>query len=426
MSKIVQVFRYELLRNVRRRGYLLATFGLPLLALVGLFGFHLFQQSRAEEETQQPFGNITFEFIDQAGYVDHSGLFSEVPEELVSLFIIYDDEEAATEALEAETIDVFYVIAEDYVETGEVILHMPSMRIDLISVAPFEELFFRTFAGDLDRSMIARLRNPATFQEFNLERSEVATDDASESLEFGVIYAAAILLLLGLTFTNSYLMQTVVEEKETHLIEILVSAMRPTQLLAGKILALGLLGVSQILIWLVSGVLIFNIASGLSTYEPFLAVANFSLSLDLIPLMLIFFVLLYFFYAAIFGAIGAMSGSVQEGAQYVGLLAIPTILPFYFLPLFQAEPGGVAATVMSFIPITAPLAITIRTLLASVPLWQMLLSLLIMLLSIAGAIWVAGRVFRVQTLLAGQNVSVRQLPKLLFGGSGRKPVKDAN
>jgi ABC-2 type transport system permease protein len=424
MNKILQVFRYELLRNVRRRGFLLTTFGLPLLALVGVLGFHLFQQSRVEEEPQQPFGGITFEFIDQAGYVDYSGYFSEVPDDLANLLTIYADEEAARAALEDETIDVFYVIAEDYLETGEVILHMPNMRIDLINVGPFEELFYRTFAGDLDRATITRLRNPANFQEFNLERTEAAIDESSEGLEFGVIYAAAILLLLGLTFTNSYLMQTVVEEKETRLIEILISAMRPTQLLAGKVLALGLLGISQILIWLVSGILIFNVAAGLSTYAPILGAANFSLSLELIPLILVFFVLLYFFYAAIFGAIGAMSGSVQEGAQYVGLLAIPTILPFYFLPLFQADPSGVAPTVMSFIPITAPLAITIRTMLASVPLWQTALSLLLMLLSIAGAIWMAGRVFRVQTLLAGQSVSLRELPRLLFGGDGRKSAAD--
>ncbi len=421
MSKMLEVFTYELWRNLRRRGFLLTTFGLPVLALVGIVGFHLFQVSRAPDDAQSPgFGGITFEFIDQAGYVDNSGLFETVPDELQNLLVPYDGEEAARQALQEDAIDVFYVISEDYAETGEVILHMPRMQIDLIEVGPFEELFYRTFASDLERTTITRLRNPASFQEFNLERAEAAIDESTEGLEFGVIYAAAILLLLGLTFTNSYLMQTVVEEKETRLIEILLSAVRPTQLLAGKILALGLLGITQILTWLVAGILIFNVAAGLSTYAPFLAAANFSLSLDLLPLILVYFILLYFFYAAIFGAIGAMSGSVQEGAQYVGLLAIPTILPFYFLPLFQSDPSGLAPTIMSFIPVTAPLAVTIRTLLASVPLWQTALSLALMVLSIAGAIWMAGRVFRVQTLLAGQSVSVRQLPALLFGGNGRK------
>lgn len=423
MNKIMQVFWYELWRNVRRRGFLLSTFGLPLLALIGVFGFHLFQQNQATEETGAPLGGVVFEFIDSAGYVDDSGLFGQIPDGLENLLIAYDDIEAARAALDAETIDVFYVIAEDYVETGEVVLHMPNMRLDLINTAPFEELFYRTFAGDLDRIIVNRLRDPVNFDEYNLQRTESAVDEATEGLEFGVIYAAAILLLLGLTFTNSYLMQTVVEEKETRLIEILISAMRPTQLLSGKILALGLLGISQILIWLVSAILIFNFAAGLSTYEPVLSVANFSLSLELVPLILLFFVLLYFFYAAIFGAIGAMSGSVQEGAQYVGLLAIPTILPFYFLPLFQSDPGGAAPLIMSFIPITAPLAITIRTLLGVVPLWQTLLSLSLLLLSIVVAIWMAGRVFRVQTLLAGQSISVRKLPSLLFGSEGRKSAK---
>lgn len=420
MKKIMQVFWYELRRNVRRRGYLLSTFGIPLLALVGIWGFHLFQESRATEEPSVPLGEVLFEFIDTAGYVDESGLFVEVPDGLENLLIQYDDLESARAAMAAEIIDVFYVITADYEETGEVVLHMPNMRLDFISIAPFEELFYRTFAGDLERMFVNRLRNPVVFDEYNLQRAAAAVDETTEGLEFGVIYAAAILLMLGLTFTNSYLMQTVVEEKETRLIEILISAMRPTQLLTGKILALSLLGISQIFIWLVSGVLIFNFAAGLSTYAPLLAVTNFSLSLDVLPLILLFFVPLYFFYAAIFGAIGAMSGSVQEGAQYVGLLAIPTILPFYFLPLFQSDPNGMAPLVMSFIPITAPLSVTIRALLGTVPAWQILLSLALLLLSIGAAIWMAGRVFHVQTLLAGQSVSMRKLPSLLFGSNGRK------
>ncbi|MCA9914392.1 MAG: hypothetical protein KC496_13650, partial [Anaerolineae bacterium] len=149
MNKIMQVFFYELRRNIRRRGYLLSTFGLPALVLVGVLGFHLFQESRATEEPSAPLGDVLFEFIDKAGFVDYSGLFTEVPDGLENLLIRYEDLDSARAAMDAGTVDVFYVIAEDYEETGQVILHMPNLRLDFINVSPFEELFYQTFAGDL-------------------------------------------------------------------------------------------------------------------------------------------------------------------------------------------------------------------------------------------------------------------------------------
>jgi ABC-2 type transport system permease protein len=421
MSKhLWQVFRYELRRNIRRRGYLLASFGIPLLAFILTFGYQAVTSLTSSTQTppdaaeRQRLEEI-FEGIRKAGYVDLSGLFPQLGDELSAKLASYPDEAAAQAALDAGDIDVYYIIAANYLETGDVALVMPHLALNLLNEDPIEQLVFsRLLAESGNPTLVERIRAPLFIQETNIQSSLPEGEVQDEGTSFGTVYLFAILFLMSIFITNGYLMQSVIEEKETRLIEILVSTVRPTELLAGKILALGLLGLLQVVIWLGSLLLLLRFVVTL----PALAttfLADMILPAGVLPIFLIYFVLGYLFFAAAFGAVGALSNSLQEGPQYAVIFTIPAAIPYMLFSMFAASPDGTLPTIMSIVPVMSPLAMVMRVVISTVPAWQLILSIVLLALTVIGMMWLAGRLFRVNTLLAGQFPRLRDLPRLLKG-----------
>ncbi len=415
MNHLSQVFFYELKRNLRRRGFLFMTFGLPLLVFILLLGYQVISRASEAEtpdaaEQDNPF---EFESIDHAGYVDYSALFDD-PGDLSDVMVRYDDEAAARAALDSGEIDVYYVIAPDYVESGDVTLVLPRMAVNLINTAPVRQLILSRLAEDVDPDLFARLSEPSNASEINLQRDATGQTASNFGSDFLVVYIFAITLMLSVFLTNGYLLQTVIEEKETRLIEILISSMRPTQLLGGKILALGLLGLLQIIVWIGAVLLIGRFFGGEGVVQ-FAALVGFQLEAGKVILLLLYFIFGYLFFAGAYGMVSAISTSMQEGPQFAVIFTLPAALPLYFVGVFTATPDAGLPVALSIIPFTSPLAMVMRISLTTVPAWQIIVSLALLALTDVLLIWMAGRLFRVQTLLAGQAPKLRDLPRLLRG-----------
>ncbi len=412
----LQVFLYEFRRNFRRKGFLFMTFGVPIIAFVLLFGYQAIQSMNAGDDTSnEAEDEFALESIETAGYVDFSGLFPEPSDEgLSEVLFPYADEASAQAALEAEEIDVYYIITSDYLETGDVEGFIPQFSIGKISEGEglIERLVYASLGDSITAAELMRLRFPANIEEFNLERSGDSAED--EGANFATGYIFTIVFIVGIMVTNSYLMQSVIEEKESHLIEILLSSLRPTQLLMGKIFALGLMGLLQILVWGAAVIGLFNAASGLSAFDDTF-LSSLEISAAQLPIMMIYFVLGYLLVAAAFSAIGALSNSMREGPQYSALIIIPVCIPYYFVSVFVETPHATLPMVLSMFPLTAPLSMILRTSLGEVPFIEIVISLVLLALSVVGMIWLAGRLFRVQTLLAGQMPKLRDIPKLIRG-----------
>lgn len=413
---IWQIFAYELRRNFRRKGFLFMTFGVPILAFVLLLGYQAITSlNKADESAEQTSAQAAEELaaflgIRKAGYVDLSGTFAPPGPPLSEIMIPYSDEAAALAALTAKEIDSYYVIAPDYLETGSVTLNMPRLSLGQLDSSPIQELVYTEIAGNTDRQLLTRLRSPAIIQEINPQREGTTLTEGSR---FGVVYIFSLTFIFGLFVTSGYLMQSVIDEKESHLIEILISTVRPTQLLMGKILALGLLGMMQILVWIVALFFLVSVAGNIGSPISFLV--NLSIPLDVLPLALLYFVLGFLMFAAGFATVGALSASMQEGPQYAVVFSLPAAIPYYFITIFMQTPDGTLPVVLSMFPLTAPLSMIMRLSISSVPPLEIIISLSLLALSALGAMWLAGRLFRVQTLLAGQVPKLRDIPKLLRG-----------
>lgn len=413
------VFAYELRRNFRRKGFLFTTFGIPLLAFVLYFGYRVITEINSSNQPAEAANNQTeqladaFKTVNKAGYVDLSGLFPD-PADLGEKLARYNSEGAAQAALDAGDIDVYYVIQADYITTGDVTLVMPRFNLGQANNDPIQRLVLNGLSKDIDPDLFNRLLDPAAFREVNLNRDASGQTASDEDADLGVVYVFVITFMLAIFTTNGYLMQSVIEEKETRLIEILVSSIRPTALLAGKILALGILGLLQVVVWIAAMFLLARLAAGDALTSLSLLV-SLSVSPGQLALFLIYFVLGYLAFAAAFGAVGAISNSMQEGPQFSAIFTLPAIAPYMLIPVFISQPDGGLAVFMSLFPITSPLAMIIRSSLTTIPVWQTLLSIALLILFDIGMIWLAGRVFRFQSLLAGKVPKLRDLPRLIRG-----------
>lgn len=420
---IAHVFLYEFRRNFRRRGYLFTTFGIPLIAFAVYFGYQVINNLNSRNAS--PISDIAgasqaatsasnlFKGISRAGYVDLSGRFPDAGD-LKDKLTRFDDEAAAQSALGAGKIDLYYLIPADYLQTGDVTLVMPRLNLGQISADPVRRLVLGELSQGIDKNLFSRLVDPVTVQEINLQRDSSGKTQTNFGADFAVAYLFAILLMLAVFTTNGYMMQTVIEEKETRLIEILISSMRPTQLLAGKILALGLLGLLQIVVWLIALLLLGRLVAG----SGLTALASF-VSLNLTPLQVVIFLLYfifgYLFFAAAYGMVGAISASMQEGPQFAVIFTLPAAIPLYFIGLFTTSPDAPLPVILSLFPITAPLSMVMRISITTVPVWQIGVSLALLIALDLVMIWLAGRLFRVQTLLAGQAPKLRDIPRLIRG-----------
>ncbi|MEO1163998.1 MAG: ABC transporter permease [Chloroflexota bacterium] len=434
MTKFWLVFTHELKRNATRGGYIFATLGIPILAVLLFFGYPIVQNlissedtETRQQETADALTELALERLEVAGYVDNSGLFGEPASRFDDVLILYLDEASAREALQAEEIDAYLVFAQDYLETGDVTLHLPNVSMMMMGDGSTlaEQLAYSTFASGLDELRLRRLSNPASFTSFDLslqgseETTEEATGrtDATDGQQFIVVYGFAVVFFVGLILTNNYLMQTVIEERDNRLVEIFIATVRPSQLLGGKIAAMATLGILQIALWGATFVGLFYLAGNVSVYAEILASANIDIRADLLPLMMVYFVLLYLFYAAVFGTLGVVTNSAQEGAQYAGFLVIPVLVPTYLIPLLQNDPHSILGVGLSLFPLTAPTTVIARMVIDSVSLMEIALSIAILAVFAVGSIWMAGRVFRVQTLLSGKKLAIKDIPRLIFAES---------
>lgn len=405
MRSLWQVFRFEFLRNLRRRGYLVTAAAVPLLALLLLEVTQFTGPGNNLPGINLPLAGVAAPSAPEAGLrglVDESGLFA-----TGGALQLYDDVAAAEAALARGEIDSWYHIPADYLQTGRVTQVLPAFRLDEISSGAIRRHILDSLAGEVDAALLARLGQPAQLTVISEERSAAPVD---EDLSLLVLYPFTIALMISLFMTSGYLLQGVIEEKETRVIELLLSSLRPAQLFGGKVLAYGALGLVQLLCWTLGILLVLRRAP---LHDALTALAQYALPEGVIPLLLLYFVLAYLMFACAFGMLGALSASMREGPQFAALFTLPAVSPLWVSAALVAAPQDTLAVALSLFPLTAPLTMVQRVLIAEVPAWQLALSVLLLLLTIAALMWLAGRVFRVQTLLAGRLPRWREWPQLL-------------
>lgn len=236
------------------------------------------------------------------------------------------------------------------------------------------------------------------------EKGEKTDDDAS----FMAGFAIAFMIYLILAIYGQMIMSAVVEEKETRVAEILFSSAKPFELMMGKLVGVGLAGLTQFAIWVISA------AIGVAFIVPYLLMSNADVSIPSISVLdiacfLIYFLIGFFLYASIFALIGSMVTTVQEGGQFAFLPIMLMLGGFYFSFAVVRDTNSSLAIWASILPFIAPMTMPIRILSEMPPLWQIALSIAVNAATIAGLIWLASRVYRVGMLMYGKRATIPEV-----------------
>jgi len=235
-------------------------------------------------------------------------------------------------------------------------------------------------------------------------------EGGSAIVTFFAAYAMAMLMWLMVFLYGVNVMRSVLEEKTNRIVEVLVSSMKASDLMMGKILGVGLVALLQVAIWVVL------IATGLTIAGQRLksgGAANIMAGLKLTPqagiTLLSFFVLGFFLYAAVFAAIGAAVTTDQEGQQFQTFAMIPLMLPVLFFPKVIGDPLGTTATVLGLVPFTAPVANAMRLGSTEIPVTQVIASLVMLALTTVLVVWIAGKIYRFGILSTGKKASLADI-----------------
>ncbi len=213
-----------------------------------------------------------------------------------------------------------------------------------------------------------------------------------------------MLLYMTVLLYGQMIGRSVVTEKTSKTVEIMLSSVRPVELLFGKILGKGLAGLLQYGIWITAAlVLVKLVGPGLNVQPPA------ALTVGNLGILVGFFVLAFFLYSAAYGALGAGSEDEQHLAQLAWPLLIFLIVPLVTISSYVMSPGSTFSVVLSFFPMTAPIVMLIRILVSTPPLWQILSSVGLLILTIAGFVVLAAKIFRVGILMTGKRFSMGEI-----------------
>lgn len=239
-------------------------------------------------------------------------------------------------------------------------------------------------------------------------------DERGEERDGGGTFIASfiigLMIYITLTIYGQAIMGAVVEEKETRIAEILFSSATPFELMMGKLVGVGLAGLTQLGIWVASAAAIVSFVA----LQTDLAATVASVP-KITPLMvfyfLVFFLLGFFIYASIFALIGSMVTTVQEGGQFAFPPVMMMLIGFYFSFAVVRDPNSSLSFWVSIAPFFAPITMPVRILSETPPFWQIALSFAINAAAIVGLIWLTARVYRVGMLMYGKRATIPEVWK---------------
>jgi ABC-2 type transport system permease protein len=342
------------------------------------------------------------------GYVDEVGIFDSQTNEGFDRLVPFSSVEDVGEALTKQEITEFIIIPSDYTSSG-IIKRYTLKKEPQTPLAT--EVYIKSF---LTTSLLKETVPPdiitLIISPLNLEVSRITEQGevAVEKSNVGNVIIPALfslLLSLALMFGATSLISGLGEEKESRLIEVLFSSVSVRQLLIGKILALGIAGLLQVLVWLISAPLILNLAS--SFFGGFMS--SIQLPANFLILGIIYFILGYLLFAVLSIGIGAISPSAREGSQLSMFYVMLGFVPLWFSSLLMAFPNSSIWVFLSIFPITAPVQTMLRLGVSDIPAWQILISIGVLVISIVGGLLLSIKIFRMHMLMHGKRPGIAEI-----------------
>ncbi|MGV3761778.1 ABC transporter permease [Parapedobacter sp.] len=432
MNKILLIIKREYLSRVKKKSFLLVTFLVPLF-LIGIYALTIYLTAKSFENNQ-----ATVYMVDQ------SGLFKGKIENTDDITFVEGsgDVTAAKERiLTDEGKNFLLVIPPDITASSEVTLfskETASFGVQGTVTDQLEEVLRdRAYAdAGIDRATVESIR-----PKVRVSAKEITAEgekDSSAGAAMGIAMSLSILVYICLFLYGSQVMRGIIEEKNSRIVEVVISSVKPFQLMMGKILGIGLVGLTQFILWIVLSTALAGMAGtgmiggdGLKAQvenEQLVSghpVAGSELGMvdkvthelgkvdfqTIITTFLLYFFGGYLLYSALFAAVGSAVDSETETQQFMLPITIPLLFTYILsFGVLVNDPHGPLAFWLSMIPFTSPIAMLVRVPFG-VPVWEIAVSFALLVGGFIVTTWVAGRIYRVGILMYGKKASYRELVK---------------
>ena len=428
--KIWTIATFEFLTAVKRPGYLITTFGMPVFLglYTGIVAIPAYFASRSAREPE------VYGVVDQGGLLqlrrEVTAGQPQIPDELKraleasgqraaldqmvtrSRFTYrpYPDEPTARTALSSKAIKGYFVVPPDYISQGVVEVYTP----DAMNLAgPESRNAFSSvlreglLRGRLDDQTAARVLDPLKqTRRFSVTRSGALADDSRTASAVRIVLPLVftILFLMSVLMTSGYLMQGTAVEKENKVVEVLLASANPDEILSGKLLGLGAAGLLQIIVWL-----LLLLGGGVSIV-PYLLASRIEMPWMALALAVPLFLIAFLFFGSLMLGTGSLGSNMREAQQLAMVWSLTAALPMMMMAVLLREPHGIVARVMTWLPFTAGPLIMFRasTDLDSLPWWEIAGSFVVLLLSTWAAIRFGARLFRIG-LLSSSRPKLREV-----------------
>lgn len=392
-------------QRIRSGMFLILTFGIPLLMIVaGAIGFIT---ARPDE------GSVP----ESIGYVDQTGEFAPVEqvtldEELIDLnatlrFARYSTLEAAKAAYLDGEIGGYLVIPEGYFG-GEAVTYYSDEDPGTVVEEGLRQFMQRSLLPGEPEWVFARLADPSTYTYVSQATGEAVAEGLGLIIRLATPAFLAMVFVLAVVFGTSQMGAAIIREKDQRAMEIVVTSLRPLELVAGKVMGMTLLSLTQFGIWTAAGVVALVLA--------------FSDQLDLQGLVIPWSALLwgallilpgYFLYALLAAGLGIIAGDTQQAQQLAGIMSLLGLAPIYILGPILSEPDGPLAVGLTLFPLTSPSVALVRMVFTDVPIWQLGSALALLLVALVITILLVTRIFRAAMLNYGKALRPREIWRAL-------------
>jgi ABC-2 type transport system permease protein len=430
MKKILIIIKREYLVRVRTRAFLIGTIVTPLLMLA-LITLPIFFATRGG-------GDRRVTVLDQTGHPD---LFNAINSALQGR--MGSDEElgrrdpgvGTTHYLLTRRViaanENLDVIAEQYKQEADknpdsTFLVLRSGGLDSLepeyyakntadfSIGTLERAINDAVSGlRLKRAGLDQLTISKYTKRVELNRKKVTAGGGVEEggrADFIVAFVMLFFIYISVLMYGLFVMRGVIEEKQSRIVEVLVSSVRPGQMMLGKVIGIGMVGLTQIGAWALSAFILTTV--GVSTFSR-RGLTMPSIPVSLLVYFVLFFLLGYFLYATLYALVGSTVSSEEDAQQAQMPVTMLLVVPMVIFNMILANPTSGSSIALSMVPFFAPTLMMIRIAVVNPPVWQVVLSMLIMVATILACVWVAARIYRVGILMYGKRPSIAELGRWL-------------
>lgn len=434
MNKIWLVLKREYLTRVRNRTFILSTILLPLFFIGFIFASAYF--SIQSEENQK------------IAVVDENGIFKNYFQS--DKVIAYEFPSGVNaDNFKEKGYSAFLKIPKNYDSGSDSISLVSDKQLGLttedrikdeINDAIRNKAFLQ---NNIDRKILDSINkmNEEKMYKFSpVIKQGNKTEHSNAGLSYGIGFGSGILIYMTLFIYGAAVMRGVMEEKMNRIAEVIISSVRPFQLMMGKILGIAAVGITQLLIWIVLIIGLsmvassflstdtlqnaqavnssMSVAGGNSAAMNFLTAKDTFLSANwalIIPCFLFYFLAGYLFYASLFAAVGSVVNEDPQEAQSLMLpITMPIILSFIIMTTAAGNPDSALAVWGSMIPFSSPIVMMARIPSGSVPVWQIIVSMLSLVAGFVLTTMLAAKIYRTGILLYGKKVTFKEMGKWLF------------